>query len=230
MGDSSTQLTPEQKLLKLIEQSGGGAAPASVPAGKLASSGVYDVTGSVKRNMSTGVLKGRFAYMVDSLRGRGRSSGESLKSFNSMLKLVNIMIGVVLLLNVIYESHALAKSYESYFQIKQQKMAVIPDYVFRTYDDAFFEEEAKKNIFLPKSLRVAEMGDVGKPSVEASLKLVGISLNPKDDFKSFCMIESLSRNQTEFLRVADEIDGFTIHGIYADKILLKRQDEIVELK
>lgn len=86
-----------------------------------------------------------------------------------------------------------------------------------------------RNIFRPGASKTEESKKESAASPLADFKLVGISVasSPSD---SYAMIENTRTKITFFLKKGEKLEGMELLEIFEDKLSLKAQGEIVELR
>jgi len=234
MAESSASLTPEKKLLRLIEDPQAGEAGGGGKGSKSGGKVPFDFA----RFFSPSAMQGRIAYLKDNWKAIASGSGPasfSLKQVNMVLKVVILCMGVFFLGNIFLELKSAKGDFNSYAHIPQKEMAEISLTQPKIFDESFFDEVARRNIFIPSEKRE----EVKKPKsgvylklleISQQLRLVGISLRPERPKETFCMIEDLKKNMTSFLKVGDSISGLTVEKIYEDNVVLAYADEKIELR
>ena len=241
MADPDSSLTPEQKLLKIIEQD----SPQTATGG--AASGVEKPTGggsglsgfNIFALLSPSAIKGRIAYAKDYLQSylKGHKDPLDLRKINRAVKMMTAGVAIYLSGAIVYEVVNVNHSYESDFKMSPKEIAEPPTVETKKIDPSLFEEVEKRNIFIPQEKRALEAAGQQPQSnpirlVELikDLRLTGISINPEDDAKSYCMIEDIKKNITSFLRAGDMISGLKVDQITSDEIVLKNQNDSIELR
>jgi len=232
MADSDSALTPEQKLLRVIEDPP--TEKASGPRGGPSMLSLFSIS----------ALKGRFAYFKDKFK-KGGSDSESegggaasgLKKLNLGLKFAGSLLALAFVANLAHEAYSLDSAYNSYAEIPQQRMADIAIESERVFSADFFEELDEKNVFIPVASRVEEAPKTGGAMLNLqmleltqNLRLVGISVSPEGAEKTFCMLEDLKKDMTSFVRVGDTVMGMKVAEIREDSILLEYGGEQIELR
>lgn len=226
MAEPNDPLTPEKRLLKLIEE------PESEAAKK------EQTALQRKTFFSLSALRGRLAFAREqwaAVFGRRREP-LALRQINQILKVVNVGLAGCLLLVLLYEARVLEHEYRSYFSVSQKSMAEVPPSGGRKVDPFLFEEAQKQNVFLPLTQRLEKQAaEPDSPSLKLvelakDLKLAGISVNPDNDASTFCMIEDVTKGTTQFLRMGDSIAGMKVAKIDSDGVVLKQRDEEIVLR
>ncbi len=226
MAEPNDPLTPEKRLLKLIEE------PESEAAKK------EQAHLGAKNLFSLSALRGRLAFAREqwgAVFGRKREP-LNLRSVNKSLKVVNVALAACLLLVLLYEGRVLDREYGTYFNVSQKSMAEVVPSEGRKVDPFLFEEAQKQNVFLPLAQRLEKRSaEPETPSVKLielvkDLKLAGISVNPDNEASTFCMIEDVTKGTTQFLRLGDSIAGMKVASIDSDGVVLKQRDEEIVLR
>ena len=214
------KITPEEKLLKLIENPGKG-------------------TGDLKirRPFNKRAILNLFSFkqLKANFRSLGRS-GEKLKPFLLNLKFVNRFlagVAVVMILFLVFDFIAgrptLSNVYiyaketqtaSQAFKISPLQNAVnLSDYQsLIDTRDVFHFEPLKKAEATPEAMEIIK-------AEAAQLKLVGIiwSKNPQ------AMIEDIKESKTSLVNEGDTIGKLTIKRILKDKVILSYENEEFEL-
>lgn len=86
-----------------------------------------------------------------------------------------------------------------------------------------------RNIFKPAAQKNVETKqDTAQNSLQ-DYKLVGISIDPGQE-ESYAMIENVKTKTTFFLKKGESLEGMELVSIREDKLLVKTQGQIVELR
>ncbi len=244
MADPDPSLTPEQKLLKLIEQpaqtadpSAGKAALAADPAG--AAAGKTKAPLNFASLFSPSGIKGRIAYAKDKWKElvKDRKDPVNFRQVNRIVKMITVGFGLYLIGAITVEVSSVYKNFDSQFVVTPKEMADAPAAQTRKIDANLFDDVQNRNIFMPQEKRAAagETAETQSESIKLveitkDLKLAGISLSPNDASRTFCMIEDIKKNVTSFLKVGDTISGLRVDQITSNGIVLKHQKESIELR
>jgi len=230
--------TPEQQLLKLIEQPPpGGASPAD-PATSPSAPAKVKKGFNAKALLTPSGWKGLLSYAKEQGASLAKEKPElySLRKFNSLFKAGITIAGVVMLMYIVYGAYELNSEYSALSDYTQKQMADLPISGGRMLDPNFFEDIAKRNIFAPIQKKAepeileTSMNRAKLVEMTKDIKLTGISVNPTDPARTFCMIEDLKKATTSFLKVGDNVAGFTISQINPDSVELQYQKETIELR
>lgn len=228
MAQPDSSLTPEKKLLKLIED------PQSVVAGQKSGSD----RGGVAAVLSPSALKGRIAFFQDRAVQFFKDPKEpvNLRQVNQAAKWITIALAVYLLVMIALEIMTVYRDYEGEFKIVPKQMAEMPEVEERKLDQMLFEEVQKRNVFISQEKRLPA-ADQNSQSTSIrlvdqikDLRLTGISVDPENSERTYCMVEDVKKNVTSFLKVGDSIAGLKVDQISQDGVILKYQKESIELK
>lgn len=246
MADSDSSLTPEKRLLKLIEGASPKAAekpaapkPASPAAAAQAprKPAARPAAGPNPVNFLAGMVDS-FTRFKDSWKNIGKQTpGElNLKQVNILFKVLTACAGVYLLATLAGEMRAGDKKFLESLQTNQHEIAELPPDQTKSFDVSMFEKGPKAEIFVPPGRRqVKQSGEPEQASMQLvemikDYKLVGVSINPTDLSHTFCMIEDLKKEMTNFLKVGDSISGLKILKIEPETVVLTRGKEQIELR
>src|SRR3989338_6292356 len=229
MADPDASLTPEQRLLKLIEEGGGAdaqqsAAEGAVPSGKTAKPAREPI--DWKAVLSPAALRARFEYLRDQsielFKQNQRKLG--LKEVNRLLVTASAILGGIVIVNGLYEVHLISRDFLEQFDVSQKRMADVLAPGNQDLGGALEEDNSRRNIFAPYSEQtvVAEQksSDIALKLMEITktLKLTGISYFEGDASRTFCMIEDIQKNITTFLRKGESLGGVTVKEIRQDNV------------
>ncbi len=233
MAEPDPSLTPEKRLLQLIE--GGGR---DEPAVKTRSSPRENIFAKFQEVLSPEGMKqfleGQKEAWSDAFKNR--KDFLNLKGLNKLAKVFTVGLAVFLLLNMVYEIKVVNSNYVSNLQIPKREVADINLSDKKIFDTNLLKDAEKLNVFIPLSKREEKKED---KKDEMSLKLVdmikqwklaGISIYPNSPERTFCMIEDLQKNTTTFLKVGDTISGLKIDRINPDSVVLRFNEETIELR
>lgn len=233
MADAPSPLSPEKRLLKLIEDPAGeNAAPGGVKAAPKPPPWLY---------LKAALSPEKLAALLPLMQEKGRAflnsfkDTSSLKSVNRILTIAAVFLGVVLFFNTLMEVQTLDT--EAILK-RLGTPAKVPDIGISESMNAnadFLEGSKFRNIFMPFQKRieiVKTKSETSEKLVEMikNLKLTGISYNPEDPSKAFCMIEDLEKNITTFLRKGDRVGALSVKAIEPESIKLEYQGEEIEVR
>lgn len=244
MANPDSSLTPEQRLLKIIESPEEAAKQAQrETAGrggvKAASKKKEGAPVNWSSLLSPSAIKGRLVFAKDLLFGGGKVGTETLnvKQLNNVVKIFAVGFAGYVVVASSFETLGVYKDYSSKFKVSQKEMAEVPISEGYQVDPALFDEVDKRNIFIPQEKRVqaeanpdAQEASLRLVEITKDLKLAGISMNEQDPTRTFCMVEDLKKNVTNFLKVGDTISGLKVDQINEDGVVLKHQKEQIELR
>lgn len=245
MADPDNSLTPEQRLLKLIEESDGDPASSSGGDEPAVSVKEQEVRAAprprpkinFKEVLSPAAIRARIEHLKDSVISTFQEKKHEIKlgDVNRLLVIIVAIIFLILAVNVLIDMGMVGRDYMSQFDLTQKQRADVVLADGQRFVDGFLEGIGKRNVFTPyvapASEKVAQESDLSLRLVELTrpLKLTGISYSD-DPQRTFCMIEDLQKNITTFLRTGDSISGMTVSEIKPDSIVLKLGQETIELR
>ena len=225
--------TPEEQLLKLIEDPGGSQddAKKSPPAVKKPGPGLPDF----------GKLFGRLDYLVDFFRKKVAESSRQFPIFN--IKWVNRGLLAIVLASAIYLLFDLFVGKPSQANFLSQ--VGVSDAVYPVQEVgakgpkrelAYYKQPvARRNPFLPPSAAPAESSQPATTlppptstkmaSILQGLKLVGIAWGPEP----LAMIEEVQSGRTYFLKQGQEVQGLKVQSIHKEKVTVTYEGEEGEL-
>ncbi len=229
MADADSSLSPEKRLLKLIEE------PQSEKPG-----GPEKKRAPWHTSFSVPVLKARldqakektFSFLKQSKVPFG------IQMLNGAVTAGTVILGIVLFVNTLYEMRALnSNALTDQLIVPASKMLDLMPVETKDLTAGLLENtQDSRNIFLPfgKRVKEAEPEKVSNSSKLAemtkTLKLTGISYNPENPEKAFCMIEDLTKNITVFLRAGDQVSGLKVQKINPTTVTLDYQGETIEMR
>jgi len=218
-------LSPEKRLLKIIEgQEGKASSPSAIQTGKKYLSG-----SSLKARLS--FLKAKFKK--DLVR-TGRSI-LNLKFVNVLLRLGVVTLVVLLGMSIKIEISDLNNKKILTMAALSPGAQAEPVLVssFLQPEDYYVDKTRKRNLFdlgdLPKKQIVFKEEEKRKTKLEQmveTLKLVGISWSESPD----AIIEDTEKNKSYFVQTGHMINGIKVQAILKDKVILHYDAEEVELK
>jgi len=236
MADADSSLTPEQRLLKLIEEQ----ESKESDSGKSAAVQKNEVKGRVfdwKALFSPAFLKAQLIGFGSGFRERvkGGQSKVRLKNVNSILKVSLFLVALLLVINILYDLRLTHNDVVKELKMSQSKMLDMEPVTDSAISTPAVETSEVRNIFQPVTARVEAEKNVSALTVKLlemtqKLKLTGISINPDNPARTFCMIEDLEKNITIFLKQGDSIAGMRVEEIHPDSIVLRYQDEVIEIR
>ena len=225
MADPNSSMTPEKKLLKLIEEppAGGG----SNPPGKL----------DLKAVLSPEAIRARISYAREKGAALLKSGGGglTLRRVTLILQIITFFLGTVLSVNVLFEYFEANKPVDTDISAIQKQMAEMSVSSSPIFSSGISLDPSSRNVFTPyikPEKPVAPEDTVSTKLIEMTqqLKLTGISVFPGDKKRTFCMIEDLSKSMTSFLKEGDVINGMMVDTIASEGVILRHGDKTVILK
>jgi hypothetical protein len=236
MAGPDDSLSPEKKLLKLIEESEPDAGKSTGGSSKAKKSAGPPL--DLKSLLSPAELKARFGYLREwlaSLFSGGRGSKLTFARVNAALKICVFVLLVVLVIAGLMEFNVVNRDYQGMFIVESQERADVPLSRLYPLGADVFSKADEENIFVDAEKRFAPKEEAAGTSLQLveftqNLKLTGISENPRDASLTSCMIEDLQKDMTYFLRVGDSVAGLNVTAIEADGVTLSRGGEEVILR
>lgn len=232
MADPDSSLTPEQRLLKLIEEQESKDADNAGGAGNQAAK--FDF----RALLSPAGLRAQIETLRDSFKSgfRKQKSQLQLKKINQLLKLAALLFGCYLIVNLLFDLGSLNRNLKQELSLKSTDLSEISLDEETPAGESFFDETGVRNVFAPLDKRVQAVDEETSSltlkvlELTENLKLTGISVNPDDPNRTFCMIEDLEKNITTFLKEGDMISGLRVGTIKEDSVILQYQDEKIEIR
>jgi len=239
MADSGSPLTPEKRLLNLIES--GGKAGAAEPV----SSSSAPRTASAPRpavvglgGQSAGVdAHSLLASLSENVRlwTAGLKQKLGLRTVNQIARLILVLFILGAGLNAAYEHYAAIRNPLEGLDapLHSAQMIELKD---REQASKAIDLTETRNVFVPfekrENVRPIEVKSSTGRLLEMtkSLRLTGISYNPDDEKANYCMIEDLAKNITVFLRVGDRISGMRVSQIRDESIELEYDNEKLDIR
>lgn len=233
MAEPDPSLTPEKRLLQLIE--GGGRDESS------AKTRTAPRESPFKKLQELFSVEGMTQFLEDQKESwsstfKNRRDFLNLRGLNKIAKVITVGLAIFLLISMVYEIKVVNSDYVSNLQIPQREMADISLSDKKIFDTNLLRDAEKLNVFVPVSKRETKKEE---KEDEMSLKLVsmikdwklaGISIYPSHPERTFCMIEDLQKNTTTFLKVGDTLSGLKIDKINPDSVVLRFNEETIELR
>lgn len=233
MADTDSSLTPEQRLLKLIEEQESKDADGAGGSGKQPGN-KFDF----RALLSPAGIRAQIEYARDSFKAgfQKQKSPLQIKKVNQFLKIAALLFGCYLVVNLLFDLGLLNRNLKQELSLKPTDLNEI------TLDDevpageSFFDETGVRNVFAPLDKRIQATDDETSSltlkvlELTENLKLTGISIHPEDSNRTFCMIEDLEKSITTFLKEGDTISGLRVSAIKEDSVILQYQDEKIEIR
>ncbi len=229
MADPDSSLTPEQRLLKLIEEEEKGAGDAPVKTAKRPV--------DLREFLSPEAIRGRLTTGWGSLLAtfKQQKSQIRLGKVNHVLKLLLSGMGIVLLIAIFYDMRLLGIDYEKKLSIPRSTASEMTVTEEAELGLSFMDGLGTRNVFAPFQARAEEQPVTNAMTLKIlemteNLRLTGISVHPTDARKNFVMLEDLEKDITTFLKVGDSISGLKVDEIRPDTVVLRYRDETVEIR
>lgn len=233
MADNDSTLTPEKRLLQLIEGGRGDQGTKTQTVRK------NDFVLKLKQIMSPQGIKTLIEETRDGWINafRNRKEFVNLRGANQAGKVITVLLAVYLIGSMIYEVQVVNSNYVSGLTVPNKEVSDIQFSEKKIFDTNLLNEADKLNIFVPYDKRQKE--EVKEEVNAMSLKLVGlikdwklagISYYAKSPEKTFCMVEDLQKNTTTFLKVGDTFSGLEVNKINPDSVLFRFNEETIELR
>ena len=229
MADSNDpSLTPEKRLLELIEEPGAHSQEVTAKAKRK----------SLKEIFSLEALREKFAK----LKGQGDAFVEKKKKsfgIRELNKILKAVVGVMVLVfgvNLMLDLSSLRQDFSKSVQVPEGQMLEPEPAKEGAEEGAAVEQWDLGKMFLPYSKRQEEADKVKKEQssrldeMTKKLKLTGISYNPAEPKSAYCMIEDVEKNITTFLRVGDPVGLLKVGKINEDFVVLEQGNETVEIR
>lgn len=186
------------------------------------------------------VLKSRLGQAKEWLLSFSKQSRISfdIRTLNSVIMAVTVLLAAVLLINTLYEMKALNSNLltDQLIVTASKMLDMMPLETTDRAAELLENPQDSRNIFMPFGKRVkdAEPESVSNSSklleMTKTLKLTGISYNPESPDRAFCMIEDLAKNITVFLRAGDQVSGLKVAKINPTTVTLEYQGETFEMR
>jgi len=233
MADNDSTLTPEKRLLQLIEGGRGDQTSKKQTVRK------NDFVQKLKQVMSPQGIKGLVEETRDSWVNafKNRKEFVNLRGANQAGKIITVLLALYLLASMFYEVQVVNSNYVSGLQVPDKEVSDIQFSEKKIFDTNLLNEAEKLNVFIPYDKRQKE--EVKEEENAMSLKLVGlikdwklagISYYASSPEKTFCMVEDLQKNTTTFLKVGDTLSGLQVDKINPDSVLFRFNEETIELR
>jgi len=231
MATPDPSLTPEKRLLQLIEGTGGDEVQ-EVQAPK--ESWISRLQARLNPEKIKGMIAETKEKIIAIIKGKEYIN---LHGVNQIAKGVTVLLGIYLLAALFYDFKVVNSHYIANLQVSPiDGIAQIEMSDRRIFDTDVVKNAENINVFIPPDKRYEEK-KAEKTEMSLQLaemikdwKLAGISYYPKDEGKTFCMIEDLKKSITTFLKIGDTISGLRVQEIRQDGITLKYGDEKIELR
>jgi len=238
MADSDDNLTPEQRLLKLIEEQGDEKQEEPSSGGTASEvSKKSAVSIDLQALLSPAAIQENILNLKDGVIGFFKRQKEQLqlKQINALLKGLTIFFGLILIGSALIDMQVLNRDYQSELAMTQSRMTDLVLTEGADIGTPFFAGLEGRNVFAPVGVEDEKEEKVSALTLKIlemteNLRLTGISVHPTDPRRTFCMIEDLEKNITTFLKLGDTISGLRVSEINQDSVILKYQDEVIEIR
>ena len=231
MADPDSSLSPEKRLLKLIEE--------PQQEGKSAKPAVMQRPFALKALLSPQAFKENFAAGRDYVLGfwkknRGKIG---LREVNKAGAIFTVVLTLFLLISGLNEVRTLDKSVKEGLEIPQRRVNDIMSMPVQELSGIHLQQTEARNVFLPFTKKEdpkaaqQQQNDAKLADATKNFKLTGISYNPIDPKNAFCMVEDIGKDMTSFLREGDAIGGLRVKKIEEDHIvLIGDNDQTIEMR
>lgn len=240
MADTDSSLTPEKRLLKLIEEPAGARSAPSAVKEKKAPKIAAPKMPSLDSLMTPDMMLAQFAVVKERVLAFLRNEGPplDLRQINRTMK---VFVGGMLVYfagSLGYEIFTMGKWMTIDTNITQHDAAVMPIPDERKYAVDLFDDPTRRNVFVPYEKPVVKNAEEQESNamslklleITKDLKLTGISANPADPAQTFCMVEDVKKDMTSFLKVGDTINGLNVAEIKQDSVILSYEKERIEIR
>ncbi|MEI7751683.1 MAG: hypothetical protein WCJ71_06285 [Candidatus Omnitrophota bacterium] len=225
MAQPDSSLTPEKRLLDLIEEP---------------SAHQKDIAAGAKKvqqgaRFSSEALKERFLKTSNEFYERIKASF-GIKELNRILRFLVILLALVFFVVLLIGVLDLKKDIAGSIGTSEPKMLDLPPVTETSKEAEPIESWDLGKMFMPYSKRAEDARKLEKEQssklvdMTKTLKLTGISYNPTDPKKVFCMIEDVQKGITTFLREGDPIGLLKVSKIMEDHAVLSLGEDTVEIR
>lgn len=221
-------LTPEKRLLELIEEPDAHKKEATVATKK---KGLKDLLSPAAFQEKFAAFKGQGEAFF---RKHRRSFG--IRELNKVLKVV---VGVMILffaVSFIADLAGVNQDFSKSIQVPDSKMFEMEPPKEVPVEGSSVEKWDLGKMFMPYGKRQQDAEKLQKEQSSRladmikKLKLTGISYNPSDPKSAFCMIEDLEKSITTVLREGDPVGLLKVQKIYEDRVVLEQENETIEIR
>ncbi len=225
MAQSDSSLTPEKRLLDLIEEPGAHQKDIAAGAKKVQQAAHF----------SAGALKERFLKTSTGIYEQFKTSF-GIKQLNRILRYLAVILALVFFGDLLMGMMDLKKDVAGSIETFESKMLEPPPVSEAAKEVEPVESWDLGKMFMPYSKRAEEAEKLEKEQssklveMTKTLKLTGISYNPADPKRVFCMIEDVQKGITTFLREGDPIGLFRVSKILEDHVILSLGEDKVEIR
>jgi len=225
MAQPDSSLTPEKRLLDLIEEPSAHQKDIAAGAKRVQQAGRFD----------PGLLAEKFLRNSTEVFERVKSSF-SIKELNRILRYLVVVLGLVFMADLLLGVAGLQKDVVGSIGTLEPKMLEPPPVSEMAKETEPVESWDLGKMFIPYSKRAEEAQKLEKEQstrlveMTKTLKLTGISYNPKDPGKIYCMIEDVQKGITTFLREGDPIGLLKVAKINEEHVVLSLGEYQVEIR
>jgi len=224
MAQPDSSLTPEKRLLDLIEEP---------------SAHQKDIDAGAKKvqqgaRFSAGALKDRFLKTSNDALERIKTSF-GVKELNRILRYLVTLLAVAFITVLLLGAMDLKKDVIGAIENSEPKMLELPPVSEPAKEVEPIESWDLGKMFMPYNKRAEDAQKLEKEQssklvdMTKTLKLTGISYNPADPKKVFCMIEDVQKGITTFLREGDPVGLLKVSKIFEDHVVLSSGEDTVEI-
>jgi hypothetical protein len=224
MAQPDSSLTPEKRLLDLIEEPSAHQKDIAAGAKKVQQSARF----------SAEALKERFLKKSTEFFDRIKASF-GIKELNRILRYLVIILAMLFLADLLMGMMDLKKDVAGSIGTSEPRMLEPPPVQEAVKEGEPIESWDLGKMFMPYSKRAEDAQKLEKEQssklvdMTKTLKLTGISYNPADPKKVFCMIEDVQKGITTFLREGDPIGLLKVSKILEDHVVLSFGEDTVEI-
>ena len=224
MAHTDPSLTPEKRLLDLIEEPDAHNKDVVAGAKKARQAGQF----------SAAALKEKFLGDATATFKRVKASFD-IKDLNRYLKMFVGLLAVVFLAMLGMDMLGLKKDVVGSIEAPDSQALEMAPVKDAAKGAVPIESWDLGKMFVPYGKRIEAAQKLVKDQSSRlvdmikSLKLTGISLDPTDSKKGFCMIEDVEKGITTFLREGDPIGMLRVQKILEDRVVMAMGDDTVEL-
>ncbi len=225
MAQPDSSLTPEKRLLDLIEEPSAYQKDIAAGAKKVQQAGQFDPR----------LWAEKFLNASTELFERIKSSF-GIKELNRILRYLVVVLGLVFMADLLLGVAGLQKDVVGSIGTLEPKMLEPPPVSEMAKETEPVESWDLGKMFMPYSKRAEEAQKLEKEQstklveMTKTLKLTGISYNPTDPSKVYCMIEDVQKGITTFLREGDPIGLLKVAKINEEHVVLSLGEDRVELR
>lgn len=225
---NNSSLTPEKRLLELIEEPDAQKKEITAAAEKKGLKGLLSPAG----------LQDKFAAFKgqgEALFKRHRKSF-GIKELNRILKTV---VGVMILffvVSLIVDWAGVSQDFSEMIQVPDSRMFETELSKEGPAEGTAVEQWDLGKMFMPYGKRQEEADKLQKEQssrladMTKKLKLTGISYNPTDPKSAYCMVEDVEKSITIFLHEGDTVGLLKVEKIYEDRVVLEHGNETIEIR